>query len=629
MRTHTWFTIGLASLLLISGCKQPDTEAMRTYKQAQNLRDQDKTQDAIRLFRRATELDPSFDKPYLDLAQIYEGLGDNDNAATYYAKFVDVTRNEQMREKARSFLEEVKAAQEESARVEQVSDLAQLPASTRQLVDQLLAKERQRAQQEFAAKQTTADDSRNKNLDELKAEVVKLSLTNEVLLDVLTQLRTERDAAQRQATEMRSKADVAELLESPMFRGNDKQLLQNLLTSRAELEQLRGTLAQQQQDFKKTEEQTVKLKQQLIELQRSGPAAAATEELQRKLRELEAQNRALAQKVASAPAAAAATGTDATVARLQQQIATLEQDKAKAQLAQRDAENLLADLKRRTDEVLSAVRTDASRDPLADNRRLRLQIAKLTSQYNELSVKQAAAEKRAQELETQIRKADQLPAGARDLAAPEFSDLSDEILKMQRTIDAQRTLLAQRDTQIASLSEQTRTQARGGVPDERLSALITDLNQQLQRKEEQITQLTSVNETLQQASRGAAATERVAQLERDASAQFQRPIGAPAITTPSRTAAPYGAASTPTLRTTTPLSGASAGASLPRTAVSTGSGGRGGHTYTVRPGDTLGLIAERVYGDRGKWSVIYRYNRNILPTANALRVGQNLYIPSL
>ena len=49
--------------------------------------------------------------------------------------------------------------------------------------------------------------------------------------------------------------------------------------------------------------------------------------------------------------------------------------------------------------------------------------------------------------------------------------------------------------------------------------------------------------------------------------------------------------------------------------------------YQVKRGDTLYGIAERFYGDAQQWRKILRYNKEELRSANALKVGQRLYIP--
>lgn len=53
----------------------------------------------------------------------------------------------------------------------------------------------------------------------------------------------------------------------------------------------------------------------------------------------------------------------------------------------------------------------------------------------------------------------------------------------------------------------------------------------------------------------------------------------------------------------------------------------GPETYTVRSGDTLSRIAQRVYNDGSRWKVIYDANRDTLKNPQDLKVGQTLRIP--
>lgn len=50
-------------------------------------------------------------------------------------------------------------------------------------------------------------------------------------------------------------------------------------------------------------------------------------------------------------------------------------------------------------------------------------------------------------------------------------------------------------------------------------------------------------------------------------------------------------------------------------------------THTVASGDTLSSIAKTYYGDAGKWTKVFEANRDILPDANSLKLGQKLKIP--
>lgn len=50
-------------------------------------------------------------------------------------------------------------------------------------------------------------------------------------------------------------------------------------------------------------------------------------------------------------------------------------------------------------------------------------------------------------------------------------------------------------------------------------------------------------------------------------------------------------------------------------------------THTVVSGDTLSSIAKKYYGDAAKWTKIFEANKDTLPDANSLKLGQKLKIP--
>lgn len=49
--------------------------------------------------------------------------------------------------------------------------------------------------------------------------------------------------------------------------------------------------------------------------------------------------------------------------------------------------------------------------------------------------------------------------------------------------------------------------------------------------------------------------------------------------------------------------------------------------YTVQPGDSLGSIAEEIYGSTAAYRTIYDANRETLASIDAIRVGQRLRLP--
>lgn len=51
------------------------------------------------------------------------------------------------------------------------------------------------------------------------------------------------------------------------------------------------------------------------------------------------------------------------------------------------------------------------------------------------------------------------------------------------------------------------------------------------------------------------------------------------------------------------------------------------HVYTVRPGDTLSIIAQRVFGHAGEWRRIYHANRSKISNPDLIFPGQVLRVP--
>lgn len=51
--------------------------------------------------------------------------------------------------------------------------------------------------------------------------------------------------------------------------------------------------------------------------------------------------------------------------------------------------------------------------------------------------------------------------------------------------------------------------------------------------------------------------------------------------------------------------------------------------YTVGPGDSLGAIAAKFYGDAARYSHIFEANRALLSSPDKLRIGQRLVIPTI
>jgi nucleoid-associated protein YgaU len=49
--------------------------------------------------------------------------------------------------------------------------------------------------------------------------------------------------------------------------------------------------------------------------------------------------------------------------------------------------------------------------------------------------------------------------------------------------------------------------------------------------------------------------------------------------------------------------------------------------HTVKRGETLASIADKFYGDRSAWMVIYKANKSAIPNKDRLLIGTVLTIP--
>lgn len=85
-----------------------------------------------------------------------------------------------------------------------------------------------------------------------------------------------------------------------------------------------------------------------------------------------------------------------------------------------------------------------------------------------------------------------------------------------------------------------------------------------------------------------------------------------------------------TLKQVQPKDVVATGKGVEKLIVNTAAGGSETHQfYTVLPGDSLGAIAVKFYGDVTHYSAIYNANRAILASPDRLNVGQRLVIPAV
>ncbi|MCX7846549.1 MAG: tetratricopeptide repeat protein, partial [bacterium] len=230
----------LVSLLIIPACKRAPSRAERVYKQALEFKDNDQTETALQYLRRAIELDPSFEDPYLDLASIYESAGDYKNAIEWYEKYLQVTKDPRMKQLAQNWLSDVRALAAEQASTQTPAPKPTAPATTpapaRELVADALAKERDQLQREFAAREKSLQEQHQRALDALKDELRKLKTTNTELQDKVEELTQERNALADRLKKAGNLRDIADVFANTSYTPTDREreLTQMLAEARKE-----------------------------------------------------------------------------------------------------------------------------------------------------------------------------------------------------------------------------------------------------------------------------------------------------------------------------------------------------------------------------------------------------------
>lgn len=304
----------LALLLLCPACKRAPSRAERVYKQALEFKDADQTETALQYLRRAVELDPNFEDPYLDLASIYESAGDYNNAIEWYQKYLQVTKDPRMKQLAQNWLADVRAL----------------------------------AAEQSAAREKNLSQQHQRALDDLKDELRKLKTANTELQDKLEELTQERNSLADRLKKAGNLKDIADVFANPSYTVTDREreLTQMLADARKEADTWRASVQNLERTAQQNAEQLVRVRQQLAEAQRginlaaTGDIAAASAQLAA----LRKENAELKQKLDALQSSAGATAAAQSAARaglsdLSEEITKMQQtiEYQKTLLARRDA----------------------------------------------------------------------------------------------------------------------------------------------------------------------------------------------------------------------------------------------------------------------------------------------------
>lgn len=673
-------------LLLSPACsKKEKSPAESKYNQAIKLQESEQYKDALRLFHKAVQIDPNYEDAYLQIASIYDDhLEDKERAVEWYQKYLDISKNEKQKQLVKKWLADAKEAAREIQQGAK-GDLARLSPQVRNIINQHVSFERGKLKTEFKAKEKAISAKFKKEIKDLKEQLADFKSKNAELNDKVESLTIDLQAAQKRSARNNVRNKLASLLSSSKSDNAKGEIsAQQYIDLKSKFEEQKVQLNQERAKTAQFQRQITVLNNNIEKLKQLQKATDKIKVYQAQIEELQNKNTQLAEKIKLLERAAqnaavdseASQETENEIKALQNRVTALNDEKTKILAEKHQAEQALADLQERFDKIVAqSSDKDLAQKAIDENKKLRLQIAQITTKFNESSEKLNVAEQKVQELQNQLDELKDMPQAAQAVASSDnFKDLSEEIISMQKLIEQQKDIIKKKDDQLTELVNQNLTLQKT-VETKNTDNLLQELKNELAQKNAHIQELTAqLGKTTRDLESASLESQKVRMLSKqiaDLRAQLveknqsmnnnvnqyqkyklaydslmsrfnalnaenqslQKQLNSlkRKINTTRKT---YASTSTTKYKpkySTTKIKKSSYKKpfSVGKTTTRKYSSITKSNTYRVRRGDTLRIISQRVYGDPNKWNIIYANNRDILPRITSLREGQVLYIPPL
>ncbi|GEM_PF-3295696 len=666
-------------ILTLPGCKPRQSPSEHIYNKGVEYQFANQPKEAVEQFKKALAIDPKHEDACLQLAYIYEEqYNDKKKAIEYYNRFLEISSNERLKENVKLWIEDAKASliKETPDTKDAFTDLDPI---TRKRVKKIIAEKEEHYQKLLEQRDKKLKSKDSRELESLKETLGSYKLEIVELKDKVENLTIERNDLQKKVREKQTQAKIAEVLDSPELKGGAKKMKQNLIELKSEYEGLKVQLQQEKSRANQLEEENVKVRQQLAKARKIKLSSDKTKALTAQVKELEEKNRELADqlkimessKKSVEELAEVEKRKDDEIKKLQEQILGLKKERTDAIIARNTEAQKCVELEEQIKELIKhSDSLQGDKDFINENRELRLQIAKLTTQYNDMSIKKASFEQQVNELENELESYKKVPQAAKPVIGSEFKDLSEEILQMQSSIAEKDKQIEHKDKQIDILKEEfneMKSDFDKFKSDKSKDELIEDLNKKLSLhshanrklkldviklnkeinkykhiedsmkaltldmkklnsdisdKNRIINELSLKNQKYNEAHKAALVKIRKLEVEnRQMSSKIRQAVS----TVSQRSKYPK-----PTSKTSY-SNNSNLKNILPKkepiSVMRKKTVKRRVKTYRVRRGDSLSSIAARVYGDKNKWQLIYSENRDILSRPNSLKEGQILIIP--
>ncbi|RLD10627.1 MAG: hypothetical protein DRI44_05600 [Chlamydiae bacterium] len=513
INTFTLFCV--VALTMTPACsKKQKSPAANKYNQALELQEAERYKDALRLFHKAVQIDPNYEDAYLQIASIYDDhLEDKEQAVEWYQKYLDMSQNENQKKLVNKWLEDAKRSADE-IRSGSKGDFAKLSPQIRDLVNKHISLERAKIKKEFKEKEKSFIDKYKKENKNIKEQLASVKSENRELKDRVENLTIDLNASQKNSARNNIRDKLAGLISSASrSRENEKSKnavsLQKYIDLKTKFEELKVQLKQEQAKNAQLERNISSLNENIRKLKQIKNSADKTTAYQIQIEELQDSNTKLYEKVKLLEAAAdkvekiknddLIAEKDLEINTLQNRISKMKDENAKILEEKKQVEQTKSQFQNRIDKLLSnSADTDFAQKAVEENKNLRLQISRITSEFNEISKKQNSAEQKVQELTEKLHKLKNITQVSKPLVPKDsFTDLSDEISTMQNTIRKQKDLITQKDAQILELVTQNinfqkaRENTQAETPIKELNALLIQKNKYIQELTEKLNNATA------------------------------------------------------------------------------------------------------------------------------------------
>jgi len=506
--TYTFTLICVVVFIMTSGCsKEQKSPAADKYNQALELQEAERYKDALRLYHKAVQIDPNYEEAYLQIASIYDDhLEDKDRAVEWYEKYLEISQNENQKQLVNKWLKEAQASAEEISSGAK-GDLAKLSPQVRDLINKHISIERAKIKQEFKAKEKSLTGKHEDEVEDIKEQHSRAKSENVELKDKLENLTIDFNAAQKNSARNNVRNKLAGLLSSAVKskesrKSKDKIPTQQYIDLKTQSEELKVQLSQERAKGNQLERKIISLDDNIRKLKQVQNTSDKTKAYQKQIEELQDLNTKLAEKAklledaADLAEQAKADNTEAEkddeIRTLQNRISEMSDEKTKVLAEKKQAEQSMAQLQERFDTLINETsETDYAQKAIEENKRLRQQIAKITSEFNEVSQKQNYAEQKVQELQSKIDGLKSLPREIQPVVVNDsFKDLSEEITAMQETIQEQKNIISKKNAQVLELITQN-LDFQKTLENKETDQLIKELNELLIQKNIYIQELTA------------------------------------------------------------------------------------------------------------------------------------------